>query len=181
MVQNSPDIDLDKPVSRQAQSRLNEYYGWADFGPRHGSYAPAPGLPGVILAQPTSTTQVLEQEEEQIAEERGDPHLRSIQEIIGYHIEATDGGIGHVDDFFVSENDWTIRYMLVDTRTWLPGRKVLVAPDWITQVNWRDSKIRVDVPRQRIEDSPEYDPRGSLERGYESKLYDYYGYPGYWI
>ena len=63
--------------------------------------------------------------------ERDDPHLRSSRAVTGYHIQATDGDLGHVEDFIVDDHSWTIRYMVLDTTNWWPGKKVLVAPDWI--------------------------------------------------
>jgi hypothetical protein len=68
--------------------------------------------------------------EEQRAEKDqvGDMHLRSANNVAGYYIEATDGEIGHVEDFIIDDETWEIRYMVVDIRNWLPGKKVLIAP-----------------------------------------------------
>jgi hypothetical protein len=106
--------------------------------------------------------------------------LRSIQELQGYKISVLDGNIGHVEEFIADDSNWFIRYMVVDTKNWLPGRKVLIAPDWIEQVSWNDSKFYVDLPRELIKDSPEYDPAAPVNRQYEARLYDYYGRPKYW-
>jgi uncharacterized protein YrrD len=181
MVENSPDVDLDKPVTEQMHSQLYEHYGWTDLWTRPGVYVYPGGGTGVMAPPQPAGVAVLERPAPESAVKRADPHLRSIQEVLGYHIAATDGDIGHVEDFFVDEADWTIRYMLVDTRNWLPGRKVLVSPSWINRVDWNDSKIHVNVPKKRIEESPEYDPSEQIGRGYESHLYEYYGLPGYWI
>lgn len=112
--------------------------------------------------------------------EEADPHLRSTREVIGYHIQANDGGIGHVDDFIAGGEDWVIRYMIVDTRNWLPGRKVLVAPTWVKRVDWAKRDVYVDLSRETIENSPEFDPSAPVNREYELRLYDYYGRPRYW-
>jgi hypothetical protein len=109
-----------------------------------------------------------------------DPHLRSTREVIGYHIQARDGEIGHVDDFIVDDENWIIRYLIVDTRNWLPGRKVLVAPAWVEEINWVERKIQIDLSRNTIKNSPEFDPRTPINREYENQLYDYYGRPYYW-
>jgi hypothetical protein len=107
-------------------------------------------------------------------------HLRSTREVIGYNIQASDGEIGHVEDFIVDDETWIIRYMVVNTRDWLPGKKVLVAPRWIEKVTWAESKVYVELTRESVKNSPEFDPSAPVNREYETKLYDYYGRPKYW-
>jgi len=99
--------------------------------------------------------------------------------VTGYHIEATDGDIGHVEDFIIDDETWEIRYMVVDTRNWWPGKKVLIAPQWIDRVSWDDSKVYVNLSREAIKNAPEYRPN-AFNREYEEKLYDHYKRPKYW-
>jgi hypothetical protein len=106
-------------------------------------------------------------------------HLRSAAHVTGYHIEATDGEIGHVEDFIIDDETWEIRYIVVDTRNWLPGKKVLIAPRWIDRVSWNDSKVYVSLSREAIGNAPEYHP-DTLNREYEGKLHDHYNRPKYW-
>ena len=101
--------------------------------------------------------------------------------MIGYKIHAEEGQIGHVEDFIVHEDDWAIRYMVVDTRNWLPGRKVIIPPDWIKDISWMDSEVLVDVSKEVVKESPEFDPAAPVNREYETRLYDYYGRPKYWL
>src|SRR5664279_2592582 len=116
------------------------------------------------------------QEDEASPEEpEGDTHLRSTSEVTGNRIEATDGEIGHVEDFVVDDETWAIRYLLVDTRNWLPGKKVLVSLQWIKRVSWAESKVFVDLTRDAIKDSPEFDPEEPVTDDYVGKLHDYYG------
>ena len=112
-------------------------------------------------------------------EETSDVHLRSANKVTDYHIEAIDGDIGHVEDFIIDEETWEIRYMVVDTQNWWPGKQVLVAPQWIGRVSWSDSKVYVDLSRETIKNGPEYNP-DALDRKYEETLYDYYKRPKYW-
>jgi hypothetical protein len=107
--------------------------------------------------------------------------LRPSKEVIGSYIEARDGDIGHVEDFIVDDETWTIQYMVVDTRNWLPGKKVLVAPTWIEQINWPDGKVHIDLSQETIQNSPEYNPAHPIERTYEENLYDYYDRQKYWL
>ena len=104
-----------------------------------------------------------------------DLHLRSTRHLTGYHIQAADGNIGHVDDFIVDDKSWEIRYLVVDTRHWLPGPKVLLAPGWLKKIDWATSKVLVESKRESIKNSPPYDPSKGINTDYEGKLYDYYG------
>jgi hypothetical protein len=110
----------------------------------------------------------------------GDPHLHRTREVIGYYIAAEDGDIGHVEDFVVDDDTWKIRYVQVDTANWLPGRKVIIAPQWIRDVNWFDSKLYVALTREGVENSPEYKSDQLINRDYESRLYEHYDRPKYW-
>ena len=114
------------------------------------------------------------------AKVRHDPHLRSSRAVTGYHIQATDGDIGHVEDFLVDDQSWAIRYMIVDTSNWWAGKKVLVAPAWIERVDWDQSKVHVTITRAQIRNSPAYDPARPVERAYETQLHGHYGQPRYW-
>lgn len=109
------------------------------------------------------------------------PHLRSAEEVEGYHIHARDGEIGHVEDFIADDELWIIRYLVVDTRNWLPGKKVVISPVWLERVNWFERKVDVDLSQEEIKGAPEYDPSAPVNRQYEERLYDFYGRPRYWI
>jgi hypothetical protein len=86
-----------------------------------------------------------------------DCHLRSSNAVIGYHIKATDGDIGHLEDLLVDDNTWAIRYLIVNTSNWWGGKRVLVAPQWIDNVSWSEAKVSVDLTRQAIKDAPPHD------------------------
>jgi len=107
--------------------------------------------------------------------------LRSTQAVTGYHIHALDGDIGHVDDFIIDDQTWTIRYLVIDTMNWWPGKKILVSPKWIDRVSWSDSKVFVNLYRDKIQKSPEYAEESPLSRDYESGLYRHYDRQGYWV
>ena len=120
-----------------------------------------------------------ERREHQLAEV-WDPHLRSTTAVSGYHIEASDGGIGHVDDFLIDSETWTVRYLVVNTRNFWPGKKVLVSPEWIERVSWEESKLFVDLSRDAIKTAPDYNGEEFFDREDESNLYQYYHKKGYW-
>lgn len=167
-VEGSPEIDLDEPVSRQQEIVLHDYYGWMPYWD---------GLttPNVAVAHLEAAAR-----EEQLQRQRQDPHLRSAREVLGYDLQARDGEIGHVDDFLLDEETWALQYLIIDTRDWLPGRRVLIAPHWVEGIVWEESRIHVDLARETIRNSPEYDPH-EFDREYEEALYDYYGRTKYWV
>lgn len=80
--------------------------------------------------------------------------LHKAQKLIGYHIHATDGVIGHVDDLLFDEHDWTIRYVVVDTSNWIGGRQVLLSPTLVKQLDSPGKKVHVDMSRDAIRQSP---------------------------
>ncbi len=116
------------------------------------------------------------------AEQRqeGDPHLHSCKAVMEYHIEATDGGIGHVRDLLVDEDIWAIRYIVADTSNWWLGHQVLIAPQWIQSVRWPDHTVSVNLTQQAVKDAPHYDAAMPLSRDWEVDLHKHHGRPGYW-
>lgn len=179
-IKDSPELDAERPVSRQMEEQVAEYFAWPTYWANPGASGRAergrPASP-TVAAQPTSTGTATQARS---TAQPGDPNLRSLQEVTGYHIHATDDEIGHVEDLIADDEDWVIRYLVVDTRNWLPGRKVLVSPDWIENVEWASSQVHVDLPRETIKGAPEFDPGAPINREYELRLYDYYGRPRYW-
>jgi sporulation protein YlmC with PRC-barrel domain len=150
-VRNSPDIDTQKPVYRQHEIDLHEYYLWPQYwdNPYGGSLG--------ITSYP-----LLEMREPVLQNQKDDPHLRSTHHVIGYHIHATDGDIGHVEDFIIDDEKWEIHSLVVDTGNWLPGKQVLISPKWIKSVNWEDSSVYLDQLRESIKNSPDFDPLKTL-------------------
>jgi PAS domain S-box-containing protein len=88
--------------------------------------------------------------------------------------------IGHTADLIVDDEAWIIRYILVDTRDWLPGKKVLVSPSWAGTVAWPERNIYIGLSRETVKNSPEFDPFAPVNREYELRLYNYYSRPKYW-
>ncbi|MBD3346646.1 MAG: PRC-barrel domain containing protein [Chitinivibrionales bacterium] len=153
-IKQSPDISHALPISRQHEHDLRFYYGW----------------PVEENLEKKDKTEVSEEES----------HLRSYNELHGYHIQAEDGEIGHCDDCIVDDELWRARYVVVDTANWRPAKKVLISTEWIDNIDWKNKKICIDLTREQIKDSPEYKPDEPINRVYEKRLYDYYGRPKYW-
>jgi uncharacterized protein YrrD len=175
-IEESPSIETDKPVHRQHERDLHGHFGWTPYW-----YDMAPvDLAGAVGAAAQQAAGRPAPAEKPDNATHDDPHLRSSREVIGYHVQATDDEIGHVEDFVVDCDDWAVRYMVVDTRNWLPGRKVIVSPAWVSLIQWAKQVVRVDLTRAQVENAPEFDPSAPVNREYEARLYDYYGRPRYW-
>jgi hypothetical protein len=163
-IENSPGIETDRPVSDQHQRALHEYYGW----PAYWTVAPYP-LTGTSVA-PVPVPPLRDEP----AAPPGDPRLRSFTEVSGYKIHALDGTIGHVEDLLIAPSAWAIRLLVVDTRNWLPGKKVVILPGAIDRVSWSDSAVTVQLSREAIKESPEYSPSAPLPADVEALFTNYY-------
>jgi hypothetical protein len=175
-IENSPILDSEKPVSKQFQKEFNEYFEYPmSFG--------MIGYGGVGMTIPynlakTGKEKTTEKNED---ENRGDPHLRSTHFVRGYGIQSLDDEIGHVEDFVMDVETWEIHYLQIDTKKWLPGRKVLISSKWIDRVSWTDSIVFVNLSSDEIEKSPEYTNDTILDRGFETELHKHYNRTAYWL
>ncbi len=106
--------------------------------------------------------------------------LRSVKDLKGHAIKATDGDIGRVQDFYFDDEAWAIRYNVVDTSNWWGGNTVLLAPPWIQRVSWSDSKAFVDLTRESVKSAPRYESAAHVDRQQEAALYEHYGRRDYW-
>ena len=106
--------------------------------------------------------------------------LHTAKTLKGYTLDSLDGDIGKVKEFYFDDLHWTIRYLIIDTRNWWPGKKVLVAPRWIESVSWSALTVSVNLTREAIRQSPEYTEESLLTRDYEASLHGHYDRPGYW-
>ena len=102
----------------------------------------------------------------------------STHDVDGHDIQAKDGEIGNVDDFIIDDKTWAIRYLIINTHDWWPGKKVLVSPHWIERISWSESKVFVNLFRETIKQSPEYIEETLLTRDYEAGLHQHYNHKG---
>jgi hypothetical protein len=150
-VRRSPSPETDRPVSRRFEEEYYRYFGWPTYWSGPYLWGPSPAdIP------------------------KGDPHLRSANEVKGYHIRAQDGEIGHVEDFLYDDKDWAIHYLVVDTRNWWPGKKVLVPPALIGAIHWEDRTLDAEVAREDIRQAPAFDPSQPMTLEFEKQLTRYY-------
>ena len=159
-IEDSPPLRTDKPVSRQFERAYYGFFGWPIYWGFEEERA--------------------KDEEAARRRNRGDPDLRSANAVRGYHIHASDGPVGHVDDLIVDDEAWAIRYMIVDTKDWLPGKKVLISPQWIERISWQEKQVFISLSRDAIQRAPEYRDESHLARDYETALHDHHNSSGYW-
>jgi hypothetical protein len=189
-VKNSPDIDTEKPVSRQHELQYLEYYGYPYYWVGTGLWGQG-AYPSIMLTglgyggsiargRQAEVTHVLT-DAEAARRKDDDPHLRSCEEVMSYHIHATDGDIGHVQGLLVDEETWAIRYLIVDTSNWWLGHQVLIAPQWIQNVSWPEAKVSINLTRQAVKEAPPYDSATQLDRTQEVGIYKHYQRAGYWL
>lgn len=174
-IEAAPGLKTDEPVSHQLEMSIYDHYGWDPYWSGGYGYPLAGVLPlGTYAAAPPVAPDMPEREP------KGDPNLRSANEVTGYYVKATDDSIGHVEDFMMDEEHWAVRYLLIDTRNWWLGKVVLISPHWTRDIVWAERKVFVNVARDKVKGAPEYDPSMALDRRYEEQLYGYYGYQPYW-
>ncbi|HEY3442198.1 MAG TPA: PRC-barrel domain-containing protein [Paludibaculum sp.] len=169
-VRNSPDVDADKPVSRQMEESLQLHYGWPPYWAMEPFVmAPAPelteGNPAALAVTPS-----------------GDPHLRSVRETTGYQVHASDreSHVGTVSDFILDDDDWTVRYVVVEATAEDGKRDFVLNPWWTLDIDWLRRTMHFDISTAEIQLSPGFDPSTSLNRDYEVRLHENYGRIAYW-
>jgi sporulation protein YlmC with PRC-barrel domain len=172
-IKDSPNVDTNKPVSRQWERDYYDYYAWPYYWAGVGTWGTF-NSPGAQFMPSRSDIMNARREAGCEARYQADTHLRSTKEVTGYKISATDGHLGHVQDFLINEDTWRISYLGVDTRDWWPGKKVLLPPDWIEQVNWLERSVMVSVTRDQVRNAPEWFPDQPISSTFEAELYGYY-------
>lgn len=182
-VKNSPDIDSEKPVSRQHEVDHMEYYGYSQYWGNTGIWGsePSPNMMATgyysVAPKPDNLDNPEMSADVEAALSRdNDHHLRSSHAVAGYHLDAIDGELGHLQGMLIDIDTWAIRYLIINTSNWWLGHLVLIAPKWIKEVSWPTSKIYVDMTQQQVKDAPTYDPSVPFDLEHEQNLHTHYGH-----
>jgi sporulation protein YlmC with PRC-barrel domain len=184
-VDHSPDIDTDKPVSRQQEMGYLGYYGYGTYwggGGLWGAGLYPDMLQGGLQGNGSSPKNGDARERPEcvhasktVPGQHEDPHLRSVNELLRYYVHAADGDLGHVHGLLVDDKSWAIRYLIINTSNWWLGHEVLVAPQWIDHLSWAESMVFVDLTRQAIKAAPPYDSTAPLNDEQEAGMRAHYG------
>jgi hypothetical protein len=180
-IKDSPDSETERPVSRQMEASVYGHYGYMPYWNGGSGFTGGIGYVGGYgftndlsggFAPPSNWESEVETADAR--RKNDDVHLRSVNEVIGYHIHASDGRIGHVEDFLIEDPNWSIRYLVADTKNWWPDKQVLISPRSVTDVDWSVQLVNVDVDRQKIKGAPAYDASMPIDRNYEEKFRRHY-------
>jgi len=147
-IRDSPDIDLEKPVSRQREVELCQYYNWeSNWG--IGFFG---GGALYFVDSYLVTDEDVNKETAKMTKRPGeDIHLRSIKELTGYNIHTTDGAIGHLSDFIIDDKDWELKFIVAGTDNWFGRKKVLIDIKHLEKIDWENTQVFLDVTRASIE------------------------------
>lgn len=179
-IESGPKVKINKPISRLYEAQYNSHYGLPDYwssgmgveidGIWAGHYYPH--LP-----------EKLEYYNSRVESEADkDQHIHSINEVLGFHIQAVgDDNFGAVTDFIMEEAAWALRYIVIDSHHFWPGgKKILFSPAWIERIDWENKKFVTNFHRRLIESCPEYDPEVPVENLIEDSLLSHLGRSGNW-
>jgi hypothetical protein len=193
-VEQSPRADLQHPLSRLYETEFYTHFGY----PPYWDAPPAWGMglgaaevpPEAVIAGARAQAAAIEHAEgvgpatgaadelppgpDPAVESAGDSRVRSWREVKGYHIDASDGEIGHVDDLLFDDGTWLVRFIELDTSNWIGGKSVLVPRSALGEVSWADSLLHVTLTRDQVQNSPRAD-EAHLTGALEQELDDYYG------
>ena len=147
-IENSPSIESHKPVSRQFEIEYYSYYGWPPYWDGGGMS----GISPIPVALPLLVDRI---KSHQKHKHREDKHLRSTQAMSGYHIETSDGEIGHVTDFMVDEKSWAIHELVIETGHWYSGKEILIPPSKVKRISYEESKVFVSLTKEDIQRTAE--------------------------
>jgi len=106
--------------------------------------------------------------------------LRIVKKLFENKLGASDGEIGHVNDFYFDDQNWAVRYLVADTGSWMPGRLVLISPHAFGNLYQGGKVLLFNLTRQQIENSPSIELHKPVSRQYEEEYHRYYGWPFYW-
>lgn len=154
-IKNSPEINTKIPVSRQEELKLYTYYAWSAYWANTGVSTFDRSPPTIDYPVSADQLRVL----------GDDKHLRSTNQVTDYDIKAKDGEIGDVEDF-IMDNKWKIKFVIIDTGKWFPGKKVLLPPNKIKEIDWDSGTVVINSTVEKIKQSPTYDPENEFTEVY---------------
>jgi hypothetical protein len=166
-IYGKPELRERLPVDLRYQTKLHERIDLPDYWPAYGYYRIPPH---------GSLSEVTKEVGVEVLQE-GDTHLLSSRQIIGYKVSAINGTAGQVHDFIVDDERWSVIEVAVDVNKWLAANKVTIPPTFITEIRWAEETIFLDMSKQSLEESPDYDISEAVnsKQVCEVKLYDYAG------
>jgi hypothetical protein len=178
-IEGSPTIRQDEPVSRQMELNLYDYFGASPLW-GGGGYFAGGAIASPLSSPPTYGQTPMESSDDDVPQRNErDPHLRSLAAVTGCHVQAKDGSIGHVENLMIDDSSWDIRYFIVDTKNFWPGKRVLLSPHAVSEIDWLRHEVRLNLSRETVRTSPEWDPADVIGAEFEKRLHTHYNWPAY--
>jgi PRC-barrel domain len=166
-IEASPEAREDDPVTRDMEALLYDYYGWD------------PGWGGANSSENALVAEAAEHRANGAENgPEGGPGLRSAASVSGYHVHASDGELGHVENLLADDGSWDIRYLVIATRNWWPGKVVRLARFAVIDVDWVDREVKLNVTREQVKSAPAWDPLAMTNEVSEQQLRRHFGWPG---
>jgi hypothetical protein len=127
-IENSPSIDTQKPVSREYEEEYYNYYNW-----------PAYWKGATDMVGPQQLSEV---------------HLRSTRAVNGYLVRVGEETIGHISDFMMDAESWTIGQLVVKTGHRISGKDVLISTKQVQRISYTDSTVFAYASLEAAEQIP---------------------------
>lgn len=174
-IEQSPSMDHGQPVFAQNDIQDDMYYRHPDcgYGPYPFGFTPYFGFAPYKLGDLETWNEPLH------PGKAWNPNLQSTNNVTGHHIQSQDGEVGPIVNFIFDDVTWSLRYLVVNTKTDRRGKNILISPQWVDHACWEESKVFVNLPGEIITQSQGYKPE-YLNRTYEADLYRHYNRKAYW-
>jgi hypothetical protein len=170
-IEASPPLEQHVPLSRQDEIMWFDYYRISPYWLEEDKSDMTENPTALFFAKRVSSPERKGRVESQVF---------SVAELTGGTIVASDGDIGHLADFLVDLKAWRVRYAIVNTGNWLSGKQVCVSITCVERMDASNHKVGIGLSREKIKNSPEYNPLVPVTEEYQGVLHDYYGWPKYW-
>lgn len=177
-IEESPAFAVDRPVFPRDEVSFHNFYGIDPLVSTAGFF----GVPSdASRLDPTAQADRLARRAigDAASLEEDDASLRGVTDIVGFHMRAIDETIGHLENLLIDDETWSIRYLIVGTKTWWPGAHVLISPYAVRAIDWADREVALNITRQQVKTSPPWDPIALMSQMEEKHLHRHYGWPGY--
>lgn len=155
-----PNLASHPPVGLVSRALAYRRYHWHSY-----AWGGVSGIPGKVSTPDSSEAAATPD-----AEVEPVNHSRSLAEMEGYHIQALDGEVGHMEDYLFSVTSWDPVHMVVDTKNWLPGRKVVVPSEKFAGVSWPDRQVKLSMTREEVLNAPTRDSIQEFPKGPGSRV-----------
>jgi hypothetical protein len=106
--------------------------------------------------------------------------LLFVNQLHGFKVLASDGVIGHIDEFYFDDLSWKVRYCVVDLGNWITDRKVLISPAALGKLDWNNKGLSIGATKDQIQKSPDATAELPVARSLEVRIHQHYGWEYFW-